>query len=261
MSGVAERIEPAPAAVPPAPAVEPQAPAPAAATAATPPAEDWRERRIGELTGKFKQRGEEISARDAKIAELEAQIQQLKPANPAAVVPTEEEINRRIEVEAEKRAGTLAAQQTATLEFNKQCNNAVAEGRAAFPDFDAKLGALRSTVIPGDSASEGAYWGTVSAALKSGAAPKIIYALGNDPNEAARIMALDPESRAIEIAKMSLRVDADPSDGGLSKPITPVGAKGPQHTAIDPTDPERADKLATDAWMKRRNEQVNTKRT
>jgi hypothetical protein len=196
-----------------------------------------------------------LTSREARIAELEAQIASLQPkAAAAAAAPSEEEIAQRVRTEAERLAPTLAQQQTAAIEFNRQCNAAVEAGRLQFSDFDAKLGDLRSVITPGDQASEGAYWGIVSAALKSGKAAKVIHALGSDRAEAMRIMALDPESRTIEIAKMAMQ-GAEGEDG-LPKPITPVGSKGAQHTAIDPTDTERADRLTTTEWMKRREAQL-----
>lgn len=262
MSGTGERIEPAAATVPlPGAVVEGQAPPAAAATPPPAPAaaasEDWRDKRLGQLSARLHERNDVVTTKEARIAELEAQIASLQPrAAAAAAAPTEEEIAQRVRAEAERLAPTLASQQTATIEFNRQCNAAVEAGRLQFADFDSKLGDLRSVITPGDQASEGAYWGIVSAALKSGKAAKVIHALGSDRAEAMRIMALDPESRTIEIAKMAMQGASADGDEGLPKPIVPLGSKGAQHTAIDPTDTEKADRLSTAEWMKRRAAQV-----
>ncbi len=65
-------------------------------------------------------------------------------------------------------------------------------------------------------------------------------------------MALPPIKMAVELTKIASGQGRQVS--GAAKPITPVGGRGASHDAIDPTDPERADKLSTAEWMKRMDE-------
>ena len=89
----------------------------------------------------------------------------------------------------------------------------------------------------------------------------IIHALGSDLNEAARILALDPVRMGVEVAKLAMRADAGPGVSAAARPITPVGARGAAHTAISADDPDKADRLSTAEWMKRREAAVAAKHT
>lgn len=229
------RVEPAPLATPPAP--EP-----------APPRADWRDDRIRVLTAKLH---EEKAAREAAEA--------TKVVAPVVPDPAlgEAEIERRADVKAQAKAREIAAQ---TL-FNNQCNEVVTKGRKEFPDFDSKISTLRELIIPNDSQSEASYWSTISAAIKTGEAPKLIHLLGSDKNEAARIMGLDAESRAIELTRLASKEVPliDPAD--LPKPIETVKNRGTPRVEIDPRDTERSDRLSTAEWMARREAQVERRRS
>lgn len=228
------RVEPLPLNTDPT-AGEP-APAPIAE-----PKEDWRDRRIAELTAKLKSEKE-------TAAELKTRLEAAPKIGELPVGPTEAEIAERVRIEA--------ARLNSTENFNRQCDSLVASGRQQYPDFDANLRNVQSLVIQGDNASVQSYWNLVRSAIQTGQGHELIQRLGQDKNEAARLMGMDDVSRAIELTKMSL--DGKQIEvSGAPKPITPVGGRGASHTAIDPTDKDRSDNLTTAEWMKRREAQVS----
>lgn len=234
------RVEPAPLVTPPAP--EPTPTVVVAAPTPEPVRQDWRDNRIAELTAKLKTERE-------KGAELETRLAAPK-ADPAVVAPS-----GPTEAEIAERVRTEAARLNSTENFNRQCDSLVASGRQQYPDFDANLRSVQSLVIQGDNASVQSYWNLVRSAIQTGQGHELIQRLGQDKNEAARLMGLDDVSRAIELTKMSM--DGKVTEvSGAPKPITPVGGRGAPHTAIDPGDKDRSDNLTTSEWMRRREAQV-----
>lgn len=80
---------------------------------------------------------------------------------------------------------------------------------------------------------------------------ELIYHLGKNPQEAARIFNLPPFLQAKELGKLEAKLASAPPAKPLSsapEPINPVGGKG-SHPVVDTTDP-RSDKLSTAEWMK-----------
>lgn len=192
---------------------------------------DWRDRRIAKLTAQLR----EAQAKPAAGAPL-----QPAPVDDAAL---------------DRRVQTAAQELSAQREFDRLCNDAANAGRTAFPDFDGKLKEVLRLVDPADSASIAQYNTLLAAALETGKAHEVLYALGGDLNEASRVMGLPPLKMAMELARMTADSGGkEPSK--LGKPPTPVGQRGAQHTEIDPRDPDRADKLSTRQWMERRERQL-----
>jgi hypothetical protein len=193
-----------------------------------PPVVDWRERRIAQLT--------------AKLREAEARASAVPPA--AAAAP-QADLSL-----VETRARELAAAQR----FNDQCNDAATAGRQEFTDFDTRVNALVQLVDRSDANSVSAYNQFLSAALETGAAPRLIHELGGDLNEASRILALPPVKMAVELARRAMTEPTAVSR--TPKPLATVGSRGVSNEVIDPRDSVRADKLSTAAWMERREAQV-----
>lgn len=198
------------------------------------PVKDWRDDRIAVLT--------------ARLAEAKKAALPVEPKTPAAAGTSEEEINRRVEAEAQTRAQVLAAQAA----FNAEANGVVEKGRGEFTDFDERVTELRKLQDP---TSQVAYENMIRAAIETGEGPKLIHALGGDLNEASRIMGLSPTKMAVELTKIAVGVPGKLS--AVPKPITPVGGRTAPHTTIDPTDPTRADNLSTAEWMARRQAQLS----
>jgi hypothetical protein len=199
--------------------------------------------------------------RDRRIAKLTAQLRELQgqakttpggaEAQPAMVPASE------VESLATQKAQTLAAQ----AEFNRQCNEAAATGKATFgeAEFSARVQELTKLVDVQDTGSVQQYNAFLSAAIRTGEGPRLIHQLGGDLDEADRIMALDPVNMGIELTKLALAKGTGPEATKAPDPLKPIGARGTSHEAISPGDPERADRLSTAEWMRRREAEVNAR--
>lgn len=231
--------EPTPAPEPPPePASEPE-PTPAPVPAPKP---DWRDARLAKLTARIKAKDEEIRTTQSELERLRAGA----PPSPAPSGLTEADVERR----AAARAEELASKR----EFDSACEATVAAGRKEFPDWDSRINVVASAVDRNDPQEVAAYHSLVNAALATGEAHRVLHQLGSDPGEAARVLALPTVKMAIEVAKLAAR-EPEPVSR-VPKPLTPVNGRSGAHTAIDPRDPEKADKLDIAEWMKRRNEQI-----
>jgi hypothetical protein len=82
--------------------------------------------------------------------------------------------------------------------------------------------------------------------------PDIIYWLGSNPKEAARISNLPPILQAKEIGKIEARLAADPPVKKTSTapaPIAPVTARSTSSPAYDTTDPRSLKTMSTSDWI------------
>lgn len=221
------------------------APAPAAAAQAAaaepakpePPKPDWRDKRIAQLTAQVRAAATPAPA----------------PAPAPAKDPVIADFEKRVADAAAAQAPLLAAR----AQFDRDCNDAVAKGRAEYGKeaFDAATGTLLALVTPNDQTSQAAYFNLLQSAIDAGEPAKLLFELGNDPDEAMRLMSLPPRRVIVELAKRSTA----PTPAEVSsapRPITPIEPRGGRHEELDPSDPERADTLSTADWMARRNKQV-----
>lgn len=205
--------------------------------------EGWEAKRVAKLA--------------ADKAALVARLQQYETPDgkpkAAPAVDDKGDLLPKAEIErlANERAQQLAGQQA----FNAACNAVAQEGRKVFPDFDASVKELGKLVDRTDQASVQAYDSFLEAALETGEAPKIIYALGRDLEEASRIMELSPIKRAQELAVLASASAEQVS--GLPKPITTVQGKNAGPSEISPDDAGKSDKLSSAEWHKRRQAQVD----
>ena len=213
------------------------------------PKQDWRERRIAQQTARLREANEELERLRAENARLQGHQSQgqSEAETRTGAIYSGDDIQRL----AEQRAAEIAA----ANEFNRACNDIAAKGRADFGDteFNSRVGALRSLVNPADPREAANYNQFLSALIETGEAPRLIHQLGDDLDEASRILALSPVKMGIELAKLAARTPEPAS--GAPRPIRPVGGgRQASHTAIDPTDPDRADNLSTAEWMRRMDE-------
>lgn len=204
---------------------------PEAGAAAKP--EDWRDRRIRQLTAKLR---EEQEAREAAKPEQQPQLSQ---------------------ADIERRAAEIAKQN----EFARQCDLAVNLGREAFGEqaFNERVGQLRQLVNVNDPVEMKQYADLIAAAIETGEAPKLLYALGSDLNRASELMGMTETRRAVELTKMAV-AKGEPEPSAAPKPITPIGARAESVTPIRASDPLRGDKLSTSEWMKRRQAEIDERR-
>jgi hypothetical protein len=215
-----------------------------AAKAATvvPPKRDYAaertQQRIDKLTAQLAESGREI-----------AKLKGTQTTDAAA-------IQAQITEQAGKLAQVEAAKIATWKTFTDGLNDAIDAGKKEFgaEKFDKSVEALRPLLDKNDPEAEGRYLSMLQAALDTGAASKLILILGEDPNEAARIMSLTPTKMGVELGKLAFR-DAD-GVSGAPKPITPVSGVGRTHVAIAAEDPERSDSIDMRVWMERRGQHV-----
>jgi hypothetical protein len=151
------------------------------------------------------------------------------------------------------------AQQNA---FQERVASTDVEGRQAFPDWDTKVRSLHGLIDTSNQSEVFAYNQLVDAAIATGVGPKVIHELSGNLNEAMRLLGLPPVRMAVELTKMSQKLEtaAANSDGAISNAPAPlrttVGNRGVSHERISPDDPDRADGLDLSTWMARRAQQV-----
>lgn len=82
--------------------------------------------------------------------------------------------------------------------------------------------------------------------------PDVLYHLGSDPREAARISRLDPILQAREIGKIEARLSAEPPvrrTTNAPPPIAPVNARSAGAPVMDTTDPRSIKSMSTSEWI------------
>lgn len=203
---------------------------------AEPPApKDNREKRIAKLT--------------AQLAKSRQTIEELRAGRSAGVQDlTPEEFNQKVE--------EVAAQRRSAEEFNRRSNEAAEAGRKEFGEsqFKERIDSLATLVDPTDRASQDRYVRFIQTALETGKAHAVCFALGADLDRAEEILNMGPAQQAIALERLAQ--GTAPKVSAAPKPITPVGAKGPAHTAVSADDKDRADNLSTAEWMRRREAQI-----
>ena len=195
---------------------------------------------------------ERINKLTAQKAALEAEVAKLRTGQSSDAAAIQAEIATKAQALAQEEATKIASWNS----FTGKLNVAIAEGQKEFgaEKFDAAVGALRGLHDQADPDANARYLGMLQAMLDTEAAPKLIAALGADPNEAARIMSLTPTKMGVELGKLAFR-DAE-GVSGAPKPINPVTGVGRTHVAIAAEDPERSDSIDMRVWMERRGAHV-----
>lgn len=239
---VAPQTGPSPAVTPPATVsgegdgVPPTSPPPST----EPPQPDWRDKRIATLTRRLRE------------------LQEKGPPPTPAPTTTQPPLQPPTDLDAlvNQRARELAA----VNDFNRRCDETALAGRATFGEaqFNGRINNLRQLVDNTDPQSVQAYNSLLMAALETGDAAKVLYDLGEDMNEAQRILALTPTKMAVEMTRKAAMPPNQVS--GAPKPITTIANRGAAHTSIEPDDPDRSDHLSTAEWMRRREAQLAARR-
>ena len=237
--------DPNPQPVDPQPTPTPQPDPPASPPDPAPPVEppvparDWKDSRIAQLTAQVNRVKEELAAAKSK------------PVDPTPVPTPAPAID---DAEIERRADERAA----IREFNRQCTDCQTAGRAQFTDFDNRVNNLRQ-LVDTNNADEVRRWNMfLSAAFETGNAPQLLHELGNDLNEAQRLLTLPPVQMAVALARRApQRTAATDDPPPLPNPMRPVNDRGNSHARIEPDDPERSDQIKDiNVWMTRRTAQA-----
>ncbi|MBU9403765.1 hypothetical protein KTE13_28880 [Burkholderia multivorans] len=187
------------------------------------PKNDWVQRRIDQLT---REKHEEKRQREA----LEARLRELQPD--ATTTTAQQMTADQIRAEAAR----LVAQE----KFDAACNKVFDAGKTEFPDWDASL---RTFQMLGGASPE-----FLEAVTSMDAGHKVLHHLGQNPEEAERLLSLPPLRMALELARLETTV-AQAKPAPVSKapaPISPVGGKSA------PVEPEEFATTADYvAWRKR----------
>jgi hypothetical protein len=163
----------------------------------------------------------------------------------------------------------LVAAEAERLNFAKRCNDTLASGRGAHTDFDkVVLGDLASIspVVDTQTGRPTLPTPLVEAALETGNAHEVLYALGQDVNEASRIMALRPVAQAVELAKFAAKVASKSEETGeesdeaaptkVSRAPAPIKAPTKGGSARPAFSVEDTDNFSTEEWIRNREKQL-----
>lgn len=178
-------------------------------------------------------------AAEARIAELQAQIAGGGAAptpTPGPRATTREELDRM--------ADELADKKLSQKELQRAVVRIDGAGRKLYADFDEQMGqfAVLGGIAP-----------VFPAIAEMDNAPDVLYALSQDLDKAAEILALGPVAQGRALAKLEMEVAARKvATGGLSRtpaPLEPIGGRSP---GIE-KDPDTMD---NDEWFSMREKQI-----
>lgn len=175
----------------------------------------WYTQRIDELT---RQRREAERERDGYKRSLEQTLSAVKPAAETAeadaatgpLAPAQPE-TKLPPSEVEKRAAELIA----VREFNAACDRTFDEGMKEFPTFKDSVDTLKAL-----GALEQSF---VESVIATDAPAKVLQHLGQNPEEAQRIMALPLRKQVIELDRIASTKPAAKPVSKTPPPVTPVG--------------------------------------
>ena len=142
-------------------------------------------------------------------------------------------------VDVDTLANAKAAELFQAKQFNDKCNAVYSSGKTEFSDFD--------TTIQNFGMLGGLSPAVLEAVTQLPDAHKVLHALGNDMDEAARIFSLAPVPMAMELAKLSVSPRAKPVSNA-PRPITPIDGS--------PKGEPSPDKMNYSEWEDWRNKQI-----
>lgn len=181
----------------------------------------WFQERIDQLTReKYEERRQRESV-EARLADTLADPEKAR-ANPS--VNIEAEVNAR-----------LAARQ-----FDDKCNEVYSSGKSEYNDFDTTL--QNFTMLGGLPQP------LLEAVTQLPDAHKVLYALGQNMDETARILSLAPIPMAMALARLSASPTKARPVSNAPPPIKPI--TGSSRSVSDPED------MNTEEWMKWRETQL-----
>jgi len=178
----------------------------------------WFQERIDQLT---REKYDAIRAREAVEARLTEAL-----ANPDAA-PTKTP-------DLDTLAAAKAREIVETQQFNAKCDEIYSSGKSEFDDFDDTLGNFK--MLGGLTPT------LLEAVTQLPDAHKVLHSLGQNMDEAARILSLPPVPMALALAKLSQ---------GPAKP-KPVSKAPPPIKPIDgtPTGEKSPEDMDMDEWIK-----------
>lgn len=236
-----------------APAAEaaPDPAAPPADGAGKPPKlPEWAQKKLNAAEAEKRIADREVKRLADELAALKA-----PKAEPAAATPaddaaaragapaggykTKTEFDAAVLAEANAREANSRAA-AARASFDAKSNTTFQKGGTEFGDgFKDAISNLHQVgLLPyADPAGNVHNNEILEMVLATDAPEKVLYELGSDPDRAAAIVAMSPQARAIEIAKLSLAAPKKATPAALSnapRPITPVD--GSARVSAAPSD-------------------------
>lgn len=151
------------------------------------------------------------------------------------------------QAELDAEAKRIAAQQVAADKFNAKCDEVADIGQKAFgAKWAASLEALRDVGVISDDLS------FLQDALETEAPEKVLFHLGQNPDEAERLLTLSPTRRAVALDRLAVQLSTEKPKAPkpVSKvpaPIAPVNGSR-NRKELDINDPTLSDDEAISAW-------------
>ena len=165
---------------------------------------------------------------------------------------------------------TLVAQEASRRDFTRQCNEAFTAGKTAHEDFEKVIADLNALSPVFDPRLQRPVMpqSLVEAALATGSAHEVLYALGKDSALADRVLTMNPMQQTAELTRLSLRLadassEAPSGDTGagdarggnpqVSRAPAPVKPKVTGNGSTAPVwDPADTERFSTQEWIARR---------
>ena len=246
------QVTPAPTPVTPDPvptATTTPTPVEPPASVEPPPVPAWVNTRISSLTGKAKELEERLQAENSRRAELEAELSRLRGGQAQQGGQSQPSPHLYTEADVQTRASALAKEQS----FAEASNKVYFEGQNKYQDFGP-------SIIQLNNALGGMTREFVEAAIETGQAPEVIYALSKDINKAAEIMSAgSPTKVAAATLKFaqSLTTQAKPVVAGVSNAPAPIQPKIGGKVSAEPS--LENENLSTTEWMALRKAQISAR--
>jgi hypothetical protein len=177
-------------------------------------------------------------AAETQLALMQARLEQVVVPQPPAAVdgqqpPPAPPVGPRAVVPGTPEFQAAVRAESAATRFRERADQIVVDGRGKHGDFDAVVSAHTGRFGPMPQY-------LIEAALETGSAAEVLYAMAKDPQEADRIVSLSPAAASVALAKLAAKA-AGPAPGpGTSSapaPITPaVGGTAAKVWKIDDDD-------------------------
>jgi hypothetical protein len=200
-----------------------------------PPKKDWVQERINEVVREKKTFEREAAQREAALIEQNAQlIVQLaaaKKGDPTFIPPVLDTLKPAVQPVHDIE--TLVNQRVELIQYNSECNRIAEDGKKEFTDFNDAIGNLVNVglielVDPMERNPKPLPFLQMTANLEN--PHKVLHYLGSNPDEAAKLRALDKVQLARELTKLEFKLN-QPKSVSISNappPIKPINgvAKG-----------------------------------
>ncbi|OYV49151.1 MAG: hypothetical protein B7X10_02185, partial [Burkholderiales bacterium 21-58-4] len=192
------------------------------------PREPWFQKRINELTAKYRDEERKRQALEAILQAPEGTKTETPPPDLDQLVNA--------------RAAQIAAQQA----LNEAAERTYQAGKGKHADFDAAVQGLSQVA----DLSQAPHFLEAITKLPNGA--DVYYHLGKHLDDAAHVLSLSPVNMALELARLSASVAKPASVSKAPPPITPVSGSAGGGS-------ELSDDLPIGEWIKRREAQLKSR--